>query len=294
MHYYCAYMHTVEWDNLRYVLLVSRTGSISEAARILRVNRTTVLRRIRGYEEKLKTKLFERGSTGYVLSPGAVKMLQAAEQMEEIMLDLERAIIGQETGLEGDLRVTTTDSLVDSMLGPHLASFSQRHPNIKLELIVTNHHLSLTRRDADVSIRPTNRPPKHLFGQQIGSFPFGIFATKSYMNKVQNVGIKEHDWLGLDETLIHSPAGAWQQKYLNGVTFKFLADSFLALRTVAEYGLGLAFMPIAVAEKSSKLIRVELDIPMAKVSLWILTHNDLWNVARVRAFIQHITTEMAD
>ncbi|MFT5274894.1 MAG: DNA-binding transcriptional LysR family regulator [Saprospiraceae bacterium] len=89
-------------------------------------------------------------------------MLQAAEQMEGIMVGPDRQLVCRETGLHGELRVTTTDSFAFYLLGPPITSFSRLHPEIELELIVINHHLSLSKCDADISIRPTNKVPDSL------------------------------------------------------------------------------------------------------------------------------------
>jgi DNA-binding transcriptional LysR family regulator len=99
-------MQHINWDNLRYVLMVANKGSIAAAARELEVNRTTVLRRINKFQENLNCRIFDRGDTGYVLTPEAEKMIKAAREVENTLFDMQRQIAGHELKLEGELRVS--------------------------------------------------------------------------------------------------------------------------------------------------------------------------------------------
>ena len=146
-------MQHLNWDNLRYVLMVANQSSIAAAARELGVNRTTVLRRINAFQESLNCRIFERADTGYILTPEAEKMIIAAREVEDILFNMQRQIAGRELKLEGALRVTTTDTFMVALLGPHLASFHRKHPHIVVEILTTNSILDLNRRDADVLSR---------------------------------------------------------------------------------------------------------------------------------------------
>ena len=167
MHWIDAGLHNLnlDWDDLRFVLGVAEHGSIRGAAESLAVNRTTVLRRIKRFEQRLNCALFERSESGYALTLEAEQLLAAAKDVERTLADLEKRIAGRELRLEGEIRVTTTDALLMSTVSPHLATFSQKHPHITVEVALTNHRLSLTRREADVAIRPLDGPPDQLVGK---------------------------------------------------------------------------------------------------------------------------------
>ena len=138
-------MRHINWDNLRYVLMVANKGSVAAAARELEVNRTTVLRRINAFQENLNCRIFNRGKSGYALTPEAEKMITAAREVENTLFNMQRQIAGHELKLEGELRVTTTDSFMFSLLGSPLASFRQKHPHIVVDILVTNSLLDLNR-----------------------------------------------------------------------------------------------------------------------------------------------------
>ena len=167
MRYSAAIMQQINWDNLRYVLTVAKKGSIASAARELGVNRTTVLRRIDAFQLSIGCRIFERSSTGYILTPEAEKMIDAAQEVESTLFHMQRQIEGRELRLEGELRVTTTDTLMATVVGPHLASFHRKHPYIIVDVLVSNNILDLKRRDADIAIRPTKSPDKPLVGHRV-------------------------------------------------------------------------------------------------------------------------------
>ena len=160
-------MQHLNWDNLRYVLMVANKGSIAAAARELKVNRTTVLRRINTFQDDLNCRIFDRGDAGYALTPEAEKMINAAREVESTLFNMQRQIEGRELKLEGEIRVTTTDTFMLAILGPHLASFSKKHPHIVVEVLITNSVLDLNRHDADVAIRPTAIPDSRLVGHRL-------------------------------------------------------------------------------------------------------------------------------
>ena len=162
-------MSRIEWDDLRYLLAVATEGSLAGAARVLGVNHTTVLRRVNAFEERLGVRLFERLPAGYTLTAEGAELVEAARLMEDTVASLERRLVGRDRKLVGTVRVTTTDTLAGSILPAILADFRRQHPGIALELATSNLVVSLSKRAADVAIRPAENPP-----EGIGRAP-GVF-----------------------------------------------------------------------------------------------------------------------
>ena len=282
-------MQHLNWDNLRYVLRVAGSGSIAAAARELGVNRTTVLRRINAFQQDLNCRIFERGDSGYVLTPEAEKMIAAAREVEATLFDMQRQIAGRELRLEGELRVTTTDSFMLAMLTPHLGSFRERHPHIVVTVLITNSLLDLNRRDADIAIRPIPVPDAGLVGHRLQEVRFDAFASPQYLESAGDLSLFEHRWLGFADSLRATMLGTWLESKLEPEKICLRCDSFVGLRVAAEAGIGVAMLPRFLGEKSDALVRLaELD-PGMKTGLWILTHPDLVRSARVHAFIEHFS-----
>jgi DNA-binding transcriptional LysR family regulator len=282
-------MQHLNWDNLRYVLRVAGSGSIAAAARELGVNRTTVLRRINAFQQDLNCRIFERGDSGYVLTPEAEKMIAAAREVEATLFDMQRQIAGRELRLEGELRVTTTDSFMLAMLAPHLASFRERHPHIVVTVLITNSLLDLNRRDADIAIRPIPVPDAGLVGQRLQDVRFDAFASAEYLESASDLSLLDHRWLGFADTLRATLLGKWLESKLEPRNICLRCDSFVGLRTAAEAGIGVAMLPRFLGEESESLVRLaELD-PGINTGSWILTHPDLVRSARVHAFVDHFS-----
>jgi len=282
-------MQHINWDNLRYVLMVANKGSIAAAARELEVNRTTVLRRIDKFQKNLNCRIFDRSKTGYVLTPEAEKMINAAREVEDTLFTMQRQIAGHELKLEGELRVTTTDSFMLSVLGPHLATFREKHPHIVVDLLVTNSVLDLNRRDADVAIRPTGNPDSSLVSKRVCDVEFGVYASDDYLEPTVPGKITEGRWIGLVDSLGTTPIGNWFDETIDKSRICMRCDSFVAIRIAAEAGIGLALLPRFLGDASQSLKRVKFPTAELITGLWILAHPDLVRSARVHAFIDHFS-----
>lgn len=287
MRYNDAIMQQMNWDNLRYVLIVASKGSIAAAARELSVNRTTVLRRINAFQENLNCRIFERTESGYILTPEAEKMLEAAQEVENTLFDMQRQIAGRELRLEGVLRVTTTDTLMLSVIGPHLAEFHRKHPHIVVDIVMTNSILDLNRRDADIAIRPTTTPEAHLVGRRLADIRFGVFAAESYLKSRGQLKLSSHKWIGFDSSLLSTPPGRWFDSNVPTGNVCLRGDSFVAIKVAAENAMGLALLPHYLGEGSSLLQPLVASISELTTGLWLLTHPDLIRSARVHAFMDH-------
>ena len=144
-----------------------------------------------------------------MLTAEAEKMINAAREVENTLFDMQRQIAGHELKLEGELRVTTTDSFILSMLGPHLATFREKHPYIVVDLLATNNILDLHRRDADVAIRPTRQPESNLVGRRLCDIEFGVYAAPEFVQVMTDENVFEQRWIGFADSLVSTPVGAW-------------------------------------------------------------------------------------
>lgn len=284
----------MEWNDLRYVLAVAEAGSLAAAARALGVNHTTVLRRISAFEKALGLRLFERLPTGYALTAGGEELVAAARQVDDTIAGLERKLAGQDRRLSGSLRVTTTDSLMGSIMPDVLAAFHNEHPGIHVEIMLANAILNLSKRDADVAIRPADHPPNHLVGRLVAKVAFAIYGSRGYLARRGKVGaLKDHRWIAPDDSLSQTSVARWMRNELADSEVSLRADSFLALKLAAEAGLGLAALPCYLGDNSASLVCVHAPIKAMETALWVLTHDDLRHTARIRAFTEFAAGALA-
>lgn len=283
----------MEWDDLRYVLAVASAGSLAGAARALHVNHTTVLRRVGALEKRLGLRLFERLPTGYVLTAGGEELVAAARHVDETVTDLERKLVGRDLRPSGVVRVTTPDTLMASILPEILAEFHETHPGIQVEIVVSNLMVNLTKRDADVAIRPARTAPDTLIGRRIARIAFAIYGSRRYLSKHSAKDLDRHRWVAPDESLAQTSVAQWMRSARRNSEIALRADSLLALCQAAQAGLGLAALPCYLGDTAPDLVRMRPPIPEMDTALWILTHEDLRHTARIRAFTEFAAAAFA-
>jgi DNA-binding transcriptional LysR family regulator len=274
---------------------VAKHGSLAGAARALQVNHTTVLRRVNAFEQAQGVRLFERLPTGYTLTAGGEEMLAAATAMAEVVAALERRLAGQDLRIEGTLRATTTDTLMGSILPEVLAAFHAAYPGVRVEVSTSNLMANLTKRDADVAVRPASDAPETLVGRRVAGVAFALYASPIYLaSRTATDDLTAHRWLAPDDTLATSTVARWMRAELPEADVVLRADSLLSLRQAALTGLGTAALPCYLGDTTPGLVRLHPE-PVAAMAtaLWVLTHEDLRRTARVRAFTDFVAKTLA-
>lgn len=283
----------MDWDDLRHVLAVGRGRTLSAAARSLGVNHSTVFRRIRLIEQRLGVRLFERHRDGYTPTPAGEEAVAFAEQMEGGFDALERRLAGRDTRPSGTVRVTTTDTLLTAVLPPILAAFHSAYPEIELEVVAANEFLSLSKRDADVAIRPATNPPETLVGRRVCGVATAIYGSAAYLESASpGDDLAAHAWVAADDSLAHLPAARWLRKTLPAVRPVLRANTLLGMQAAARAGFGLAALPCFLGDSAPELRRVRPPLEELTGELWLLTHRDLRQVARVRVFLDFMAREL--
>lgn len=288
--------YRIDWEDLRYVLAVAEASSLAAAARALGVNHTTVLRRVNAFEERLGLRLFDRLPTGYALTAGGEELLGSARQMAEVVTGLERRLSGQDLRLEGSIRVTTTDTLMTSLLPGVLAGFRTLHPGITVEVTTANAFASLTRRDADIAVRPALSPPETLVGRRVSGVAFAVYGAAAGEPRrlwPGDAALGEEPWIGLDDSLAGSTVARWMRAVLPAARVALRCDSLVAAAAAAAAGLGLAALPCYLGDTIPGLRRLSEPVPEMATALWVLTHEDLRRTARVSAFTEFAAGALA-
>lgn len=277
----------MQWDDLRVILAIARAGSLAGASRNLGVNHSTVFRRLNTFEENLGVRLFDRLPSGYALTVAGEEMRASAEMVEREIDRLDRQITGQDLRLHGSLVVTTTDTLATGVLGPHIAGFKKAYPDIDLELVLDNQNVSLSKRQADVAVRPTLTPPETLVGRNICDITFAPYATET-MTLSPSRDLALMPWISVDDSLGHLASDKWFRRSLPDALVVMRCNSLLGVMMAAESEIGAAILPCFMGDKSTLLKRVGAPIKDAGSKLWLLTHADLRHTARVRAFLDYM------
>lgn len=284
-----------DWDDLRIFLAVARQGSLSAAARSLAVNHSTVLRRINGLEAALGVRLFERLPAGYVATAAGEDLLSSAARIEEEVAGVGRRLSGRDVELRGPLRVTTIDILAIHVLPRHIAAFRAAYPKVRLELVIAETSFSLTRREADVAIRSTVKPPEALVGRAVSGLAFAIYGAKGYLEAAGPADdLARHAWVGLDDSFEHTTMNRWLRKHLPETEIGLRLNSVAAQLAAVQAGAGLAVLPCAIADPAPGLVQVRAPLADCASRIWLLTHADLRRMGRVRAFLDFMAAAFAE
>lgn len=278
-------MHRLDWSDLQYILAVANNGSLAGAARALGVNHSTVQRRITSFEALQQVTVFDRKPDGYKLTIEGQQLLEAAQAVEQAVWGLERKISGKDLKLEGSIRLTTTDTLLHTLVGRNLALFHREYPDIVMDVSVTNSILSLTRRDADVAIRPAHSKPEPLVGDHVGDIDFAIYASPDYLLRKPQPTLAGLDWLSPGDALANTTPGRWLRRVVPKAKIVMTTDSLLALGCAAQRGLGAAMLPTYLGDELHGIERVEVPYEKFNNGLWIVTHADMANAARIHTFM---------
>jgi DNA-binding transcriptional LysR family regulator len=278
-------MRDVDWDDLRVFLAVSERGSISAAAKLLNVNHSTVLRRLASLEKRLGSRLFDRLPDGYEMTAQGEQLRKQLRGVSEQIESAQRSLSGRDLSLSGAIRITTTDTLIRGLLMPYLAEFHDLNPATQIEIVINNAFLSLTRREADVAVRPANIVPENLVGRRVGRLRTAIYASRSYLKK--NTKKQEwaaHNWVAPEETLSHLTQAKWMRENILEDRIVVRVDSLVGMVAAVRYGMGLGMLLCLLADEETELVRLAEPIDELDTDLWILTHPALKGVARIKAF----------
>ncbi|MCW2239712.1 LysR family transcriptional regulator [Azospirillum canadense] len=281
----------VGWQDLRLVLAIGTSGTLAGAARDLGIDHSTAFRRLGALEAKLGVRLFDRARDGYAPTPAGEVMVATAGRMDAEIADLERLLAGQDLRPSGTVRVTTTDTLI-GLLTPVFAAFRHFFPEIVLEVIVTNAFLTLTKRDADVAIRPAATAPETLVGRRMATIATAVYDVGSVETAVDLDDLGAHAWVGPDDSLAHLGFARWLRARVPPEQVTYRSNTLLGLLAAVRAGLGLAMLPCFLADLDPALRRVGPLMPEMETGLWLLTHPDLRKVARVRTFLDFMAEEL--
>jgi DNA-binding transcriptional LysR family regulator len=280
-------------NDLRLVRAICEAGTLTGAARRLAIDHSTAFRRLGVIEKRLGAHLFERARHGYAPTPAGEAAHAAAVRILDDLGDLERRLAGEDLRPSGTVRVTTTDTLVE-LVSPVFAALRAGHPEIAIELVVANSFFTLTKRDADIAIRPMTTAPENLVGRRLAALATAPYASPSYLaRQTSRTALAAHAWLGFEESLSHLRSAQWVAANVADARIVYRSNSLTALQAAARAGIGVAALPCYLADPDPSLRRVQAPLADMEVSLWLLTHPDLRRVARIRTVLDFLARHLA-
>jgi len=289
-----------DWDDLRYFLAVARHGSTVAAAKALKVNQSTVHRRLDELERRLGRQLIVRQPTGYKLTELGQEVLTHAERVEEAVQTFERRLIASDTELAGTVRVTCPEVLGLRLMRSHLTKkFKGRYPGLRVEIIVSDKYLDLAKGEADIAFRACAPKPTDptLFGRKIAPSPWAVYASKGYFERHGGINrsedINRHAVIHFEASMRDHPAARWLQSVAPDANIVARGSGLPAAVTAVKSGVGVGVLPVNLGDNDSDLVRLYGPIPNLPSDIYLLIHEDMKETPRVRAFFDFIISELA-
>ena len=281
-------------SDLEVVLALARSGTLAAAGERLGLDPSTVFRSIQRIERGLGQPLFERSRTGYLPSEQAQVLAGHAEQMETHLESARSAVqLGPEL-VSGTVRITTTDTILHGLVAPALKELHATHPLLAYDLHAGNELASLTRRDADIAVRATKRPPQHLVGKHIGPIRVALYAArKGSVRRFDEARLASGDWIAPDDALPEHPSVLWRKKHFPKVSPTYRVNSILTVMEFVVQGLGVGLLPIFLAQGHNGLRALTAPLDECQTELWLLTHPESRHLRRVSAVYGHLSQRMA-
>lgn len=276
-----------DWNDLQVFLALEREGTARAAAARLKVSHSTVSRRLDALETRFGTKLFDRTPDGFLVTASGARILARAQQIEAEMLELERSVIGDDIRLQGEIRLTAPPPVVEFLLFPILKAFRDMYPLISIRVVSTYGYADLSRRDADIAIRFSEKPDDYLVGRRLPEFRDSIYATPEYIAAHWRDGeAVTAAWVGwTNETGFASHAG--KTPFSNAPVAWRLPSLHLQAEAACQ-GLGMASLPALMGDANPRLRRVPGAGLQSGRPAWLLTHPDLRRMERVRVFAKFL------
>ncbi|WP_141455270.1 LysR family transcriptional regulator [Pseudoxanthomonas sp. z9] len=286
---------SIDWDDLETVLAIVRGGSLSAAARAMGTTQPTIGRRLDALERRLGAQLFEREAGGMRPTPLAHSLLDGLERMEAGAQAIQRQVAARDTGLSGEILVTSLDWLGDEVIAPMLARFASRHPGVLIELVNDTRVFNLARREADLAFRFGAFAQDNLVDRPVGNVAYALYASTDYLQRHGTPdpadGMAGHQVVLLDRAAGDVP----HESGLRGVAHR--ARTVLhgnGLRThlaVAREGIAMAVLPCLLGDREAGLHRMPVAEARSVRAVRVGYHADMRDTPRLRALIDFIVRE---
>ncbi len=281
-----------DWDALKSFLAVARSGRLTVAARALGVDHSTLSRRIAGLEEGLGVRLFDRHPSGYTLTSRGARLLASAEAMERAALGVAREVEEESQTVSGTVRIGAPDGFGTTFLAPRLGTLQERHPNLNIQLITRPRQFSLSQREADIAIGLARPAKGRLKARKLTDYELGLYAARAYLERHGEPSspddIPLHPLIGYIDEMIYAPELDYIPLIAAGLRPRLASSNLLAQYQATIAGHGLCVLPVFMACDEPRLARVLPRQVSLLRAFWLIMHEDIVDLARVRVTAEFI------
>ena len=281
----------VDWEDIRHFLAVAQIGTLSGAARYLKVDHATVSRRLAALEAALDIRLVDRLPRSCRLTTVGRQVLERAKEMEAGAHGIARLAKAAHVPLVGRVTLSAPPVLVTHLLVEHLARFRAEYPDMRLSLSAQGQQISLSRREADVAVRLVRPDEAGSVTRKVGVMAFGLYAHRSYAHLAAP---ERWQFIAFDQNFADMP----QQRWLLGIAgdrpvaceLNHISEHLIAVRAA----VGVAGLPCFIGDADHDLVRIGENVPPFARDIWLVVHRDLRKTPAVRAVMDFVAAVISD
>jgi len=275
-----------DWNRARAFLVTAEEGSLSAAARALRMTQPTLGRQVDALEHELGVLLFERAGRGLVLTPAGQELLDHARAMGAAATRLSIAATGQSQTLEGKVTITSSEVYAAMVFPPILARLRRLEPGIEIDVVATSTTRDLHRHEADIAVRNFRPVEPDLIARKLRDAPARLYATPAYLASIGNPATP-HDLGGADFISIDRSGALIDGLNAMGLNlternFPIFTDDYLVMWAYVKAGLGIGILDGNLGDAEPAVRRVLPDLAPLNYPIWLVAHRDLTRNRRIR------------
>jgi DNA-binding transcriptional LysR family regulator len=282
----------LSWDDLRIFMHVARCQNLSRAGKQLKIDQSTVSRRINQLEYALGFSVFERSSSGLQLNDQGARLLAQVELMGNGFSGLLEQLSSGTNTVSGRVRVGTMEGLASLYLTQQVPKLQLLHPNVTLELVTSTHQLQVTRREADIFLGFFEPSGQGFHTERVGQFELNLYGSDDYLlahGTPSRETLENHLLVGYIEELVQFEAVKWLDELIAAPRLVFHSNSMLAQMFAASAGAGLVMLPSFAHAERFGLRKIQLNGPKVTRDLWLSVHQDLRYVPRIKTMLEHLS-----
>ncbi|VUD71640.1 LysR family transcriptional regulator [Methylobacterium symbioticum] len=288
----------IDWEDQKTFLAVLDGGSLSDAARRLGLAQPTVRRRIEALERALGTALFTRSPNGLAATEQARVLAEYVRSMARASDAFVRAASDPPGRIGGTVRITASEFVGITLLPRMLAPLRRAHPDLRVELALSNAAADMLGQEADIAVRMSQPSQDALVAKRVGTIPLCFFAHRGYVawrgSPADLAALAAHDLIGPDRASADLALLASLAPTMARAAVAIRTDSHVAQHAAIRAGLGIGVLQEPVGRADPCLVPVLPGLVLHRLETWIVTHEDLRGTPRVAVTFDHLVAAFTD
>jgi DNA-binding transcriptional LysR family regulator len=282
----------MNWDDIRIFLEVARTERLSEAAKRLSMDTSTVSRRLHKLEEQLATQLFERTNDGHLLTDDGKVLVKSARRMEQDAQVALSDIKQKNADNSGKVRIGVTEAFGNFFIAQNLIALSEQAPNIQVDLLHFARDVKISRNEAEIAIAVERPKSTSMIVSKLTDYKLQLYANSHLANSLNNIDsvneLVDLSWIGYVDNLLFTQELAYLKDLNEHIIPRFQSTSIISQYNAIKSGLGVGILPCFLADNDTSLVKILPEEITITRSFWLVTHPEIKRLSRVETVWQYL------